>query len=165
MDGRNGGAMGSNTKSKRTKEKKNNVVTMTPKEFGDDAAAVENSDEAAAEKTPGDAERKTTEKEDKKEHKKEHKGARKALRHAVKKAVKENCGPIAARLVKKAESGDTKSAELMVSLMEKKKKGGDGDFDYDGPSLAEQLAAEPSWDEMQEEKRLASEKATRIAAA
>jgi hypothetical protein len=150
---------------KKAKEKKSNVLTMPLNDGGEDAAAIENSEETTAEMKPIDGERKTTEKEDKEERKKEHKGARKALRHAVKRAVKENCGPIAASLVKKTENGDMKSAELMVALMEKKKKGVDDDFDYDGPSLAEQLAAEPSWDEMQEEKRQASEKAKRTVAA
>lgn len=165
MGGRNGGAMGKCGKGKRTKEKKNNVVTMPPKEVGDDAAAIKNSDEAAAGKRPRDGKRKTKEKEEKKERNKFGKGARKALRHAVKKKVKERSDTIAAKLVEKTEGGDMRSADMVLALMEKKKKGGEDDFDYDGPSLAEQLAAEPSWDEMQEEKRLASEKATKIAAA
>jgi hypothetical protein len=157
--------MGKSDTGKKTKEKKSNVVTMPPKDGGEDAAAVENSDETAAGKKPRNGKRKTTEKEGKKERKKKHKGARKALRHAVKRAVKENCGPIAARLVKNTEDGDMRSADMVLALMEKKKKGGDEDFDRDGPSLAEQLAAEPSWDEVQEEKRIASERATRIVAA
>src|SRR5271169_2717180 len=114
MGGRNGGAMGKRSTGKKNREKKNNVLTMLPKEFGDDAA-VENCEETAAEKKPRNGKRKTTEKEDKKERKKSGKGARKALRHAVKKEVKENCGPIAARLVKKAESGDMRSADMVLA--------------------------------------------------
>ena len=127
--------------------------------------ATKNGEETAAEKKPKDGKRKTTEKGDKKERKKAGKGARKALRHAVKKKVKERSDTIAAGLVKKTEDGDMRSADMVLALMEKKKKSGEDDFDYDGPSLAEQLAAEPSWDEMQEEKRIAREKATKIAAA
>lgn len=161
--------MGQRGSGKKKKEKKSNVLTMPTKEVGEDAAAVEDREKKAAEKKPRNGKRKTTKKEDKKARKKsgkgDHKGARKALRHAVKKEVKENCGPIAARLVSQTKGGDMKSAEIMVALMEKKKKSGDDDFDHDGPSLAEQLAAEPSWDEMQEEKRKKSEKARGIAAA
>jgi hypothetical protein len=164
MGGRNGGPMGKGSTGKKTKEKKGNVVTMPLNDGGEDAA-VENREETAAEKKPKNGKRKTTEKEDKKERKKKRKGARKALRHAVKREVKENCGPIAATLVNQTKRGDMKSAQIMVALMEKKKKGGDDDFDYDGPSLAEQLAAEPSWDEMQEEKRMARERTKGKAAA
>ncbi len=44
-----------------------------------------------------------------------------------------------------------------MDLMEKKKKkNGDGDSEPDGPSLAEQLAG-PSWEDLQEAKRIVSE--------
>lgn len=167
MGGRNGGAMSKSGTGKRTKGKKSNVVTMPPKKFGDDAAAIENSEEAAAGKKPRNSKRKTREKEDKKERKKSGKGngARRALRHAAKKTVKENCDAIAETLMKGTKRGDWRSADRLIELMEKKKKSGDDDFDYDGPSLAEQLAAEPSWDEVQEEKRMARERATGIVAA
>jgi vacuolar-type H+-ATPase subunit E/Vma4 len=138
---------------------------MSTKEVGEDAAAVENREEKAAEKKPRNGKRKTTEKEDKKKRKKSGKGARKALRHAVKKVVNENYDAIAETLMKGTKSGDLRSTDRLIELMEKKKKSGDDDFDHDGPSLAEQLAAEPSWDEMQEEKRIASERAKRVVAA
>ncbi|MGA9062252.1 MAG: hypothetical protein WB341_11365, partial [Terracidiphilus sp.] len=116
--------------------------------------------EKAAAKKPGKGKKKATKKGDKEEYK----GAKKALRHAVKKVVKENCGPIAESLVTQTVGGDMRSAEMVLSLMEKKKDGED-DEGWDGPSLVEKLAAEPSWDEVQEAKRKASEKEVEVVAA
>ena len=61
-------------------------------------------------------------------------------------------------LVDQTEKGDMRSAAMVMDLMEKKKKkDGEDEAEPDGPSLAEQLAG-PSWDELQEAKRIAREK-------
>jgi hypothetical protein len=115
----------------------------------------------AAAKKPGKAEEKATKKIDKKKRK----GARKALRHAVQREVKENCGGIARTLVNQTRKGDMRSAAMVMDLMEKKKKtDGEGDAQPEGPSLAEQLAG-PSWDELQEAKRIVSERDAKTEAA
>ena len=81
----------------------------------------------------------------------DYKGARKKLRHAVKAAVKAKSAELAQRLVKKAEEGDMRGAEMMLSLIEKKKPGKDGKTKKrSGPSWAELLASEPEWDETAE---------------
>jgi hypothetical protein len=78
----------------------------------------------------------------------DHKGARKLLRHAVKAVVKVKSAEIAQKLVSKAEEGDMRGAEMMLSLIEKKKKQGkEPKKKRSGPSLAELLASEPEWDE------------------
>jgi hypothetical protein len=85
----------------------------------------------------------------------DYKGARKKLRHAVKAVVKVKSGLIAEKLVSKAEAGDMRGTEMMLSLIEKKKPGKDAKKKKkrDGPSWAELLASEPEWDESMEEDR------------
>jgi hypothetical protein len=114
----------------------------------------------AAAKKPGRGKKTAT----KKIGKKKHKGAGKALRHAVQREVKENCGRIAVTLVKQTHGGDMRSAAMVMDLMEKKKKGAEGETEPDGPSLAEQLAG-PTWAELQEAKRIVSEKDAKTEAA
>ena len=56
-----------------------------------------------------------------------------------------------------AQLGNMRSADMMMALMEKKKKkGGEGEAEPGGPSLAEQLAG-PSWADLREAKRIVSE--------
>ena len=82
----------------------------------------------------------------------DYKGARKKLRHAVKAAVKAKSAELAQKLVSKAEEGDMRGAEMMLSLIEKKKPAKDGKTKKrSGPSWAELLASEPEWDESAEE--------------
>ena len=82
--------------------------------------------------------------------KKRAKGAKKALRLEVRVKVKENCKEFAKQLVDHASNGDMRSAAMAISLMDKKKKNGE-DHDWDGPSIAELLAAEPPWEEDKEQ--------------
>jgi hypothetical protein len=84
-------------------------------------------------------------------------GAKKALREAVKKVVQEECEGIARSLVNRTKDGDMRSAKLVMTLMGKKKDGGD-DTASDGPSAAELLASEPEWDEEEEKKQEAENK-------
>jgi hypothetical protein len=90
----------------------------------------------------------------------DYKGARKKLRHAVKAVVKAKSSTIAEKLVSKAELGDIRGTEMMLSLIEKKKQGKDEKKKKkrEGPSWAELLASEPDWDETVEddEKKLAA---------
>ena len=83
----------------------------------------------------------------------DYKGARKKLRHAVKAVVKVKSGLIAEKLVSKAEAGDMRGTEMMLSLIEKKKPGKDAKKKKkrEGPSWAELLASEPEWDESMED--------------
>jgi hypothetical protein len=83
---------------------------------------------------------------------KDHKGARKALRHAVKAAVKEQKTKIAKTLVDKAMEGNTRSAEMMLELMHKKKKDGEGGKKkkQKGASWAQLLALEDEYDKSAE---------------
>jgi len=83
----------------------------------------------------------------------DYKGARKKLRHAVKAVVKNKSGAIAETLVSKAEKGDMRGTEMMLSLIEKKKQGKDAKKKKkrSGPSWAELLASEPEWDESMED--------------
>lgn len=77
----------------------------------------------------------------------DYKGARKKLRHAVKAAVKAKSVELAQKLVSKAEEGDMRGAEMMLSLIEKKKQGKEVKTKKrGGPSWAELLASEPEWD-------------------
>ena len=79
------------------------------------------------------------------------KGARKALRKAMKAKVKEECKEIAITLVNKVKAGDMRSAEMMMSLVERKKKDGkEAQKKRDGLSDAELMASEPEWDAEQE---------------
>lgn len=78
----------------------------------------------------------------------DYKGARKQLRHAVKAVVKANTARLARKMVEKAQDGDIRGAEMMLSLIEKKKAGKEGKKKKrDGPSWAELLASEPEWDD------------------
>lgn len=73
------------------------------------------------------------------------KGARRALRLAMKEAVKAECKQIAETLLDKVKCGNVRCAELMMSLIEKKK---DGDSvkkkKRDGPSDAELMMMDES---------------------
>jgi hypothetical protein len=91
------------------------------------------------------AEEKRKEKEEK--EKKEGKGAKKALRHAVKAVMRKGCTGFATSLMSQAKDGKIRSTEIMLSLMEKRKKDGENDVGWDGLSIAAKLAAEPEWDE------------------
>ena len=83
----------------------------------------------------------------------DYKGARKVLRHAVKAVVKVKSEAIAKKLVSKAEAGDPRGTEMILSLIEKKKQDKDAKKKKkrSGPSWAELLASEPEWDESMEE--------------
>jgi hypothetical protein len=141
--------------------KKSRSVKTSRKDSGGTTKARGKSKKNAAPKKPGKAERKATKKNDKKKRK----GAKKALRHAVQREVKEKCGEIAERLVDRTQEGDMRSAAMVMELMvKKKKKDGEGDAEPAGPSLAEQLAG-PSWDELQEAKRIVSEREAKTEAA
>jgi hypothetical protein len=152
VGGRNGGEMEKRSLEMETYEKKSRAVKGPRKNSGEATKARGPSEKNAAAKKPGKAEKKATKKNDKKRRK----GARKALRRAVQREVKENCGQIAVTLVTQTRGGDMRSADMVMALMEKKKKGGEGDSESGGPSLADQLAG-PSWDELQEAKRIVSE--------
>jgi hypothetical protein len=121
-------------KSKRDKKKdamKNKVVTMPQRSGGKDTEETE---------------------EDEKK-----KPAKKGLRGTAKKIVTEDSGEFVLRLTERAKQGDVQSAEVVVALMEKRKKeGGEGDGP-DEPSLAEQLMAGPTWEEVLEARRKAKE--------
>ncbi len=81
----------------------------------------------------------------------DYKGARKKLRHAVKAVVKVKSEVIAKKLVNKAEKGDIRGTEMMLSLIEKKQgKNPKKKKKRSGPSWAELLASEPEWDESME---------------
>src|ERR1700728_1864759 len=147
MVGQNGGAMGKSDLEKKNDEKKNKVVNMPHRDGGKNAVERENGRKKAAKKPKRSKWKPAREIE-----KDDHKGARKALRHAVKKEVKANCDRIAETLVNGTQNGDMRSAEMVMALMEKKKKDSDND-EPDGPSLAEQLTAGPSWDDVVEARR------------
>jgi hypothetical protein len=152
VGGRNGGEMEKSSLEMKTKGKKSRAVKRPRKNSGEAAKAGEKSKEKAAKKPEKDKKKST-----KKIRKEEYKGARKALRHAVQKEVKARSGSIATTLVDKTASGDMRSTAIVMELMEKKKKDGERDTEPEGPSLAEQLAG-PSWDELQEAKRIVSER-------
>lgn len=161
MDGRNGGEMEKTSLDKDTHEKKSRAVKTPRKGNVETTKARGKSKKNAAPKQPGKAERKATKKNDRKKRK----GAKKALRHAVQREVKEKCGKIAETLVNQTQDGDMRSAAMVIDLMEKKKKkDGERENEPDGPSLAEQLAG-PSWDELQEAKRIVSERGMKTEAA
>lgn len=152
--------MGKSSQERETNEKKIRTVKRPGKNSGEAAKARETGEKDAAAKKPGKAEKKAA----KKNAKKKRKGARKALRHAVQREVKENCGLIASSLVSQTQLGNMRSADMVMALMEKKKKGGEGDAEPEGPSLAEQLAG-PSWADLQEAKRIVSEREAKTEAA
>jgi hypothetical protein len=161
MGGRNGGEMEKSSRELERNGKKSRKVKRPQKSSGEAAKTRGTSKKNAAAKKPGKAEKKATKKIDKKKRK----GARKALRHAVQREVKENCGEIAHTLVDQTQKGDMRSAAMVMDLMEKKKKkDGEGDAQADGPSLAEQLAG-PSWNDLQEAKRMVSERDAKTEAA
>jgi hypothetical protein len=140
--------MGKSKLTRKKQEAKSMVVTIPRRGGGKNAEAGGDGDEKAAAETPDKSKKKATE-EDEKE---ESKGAKKALRHAVKKVVKENSGPIADALVKETENGDMRSAAMVLSLIEKKKKKDGEDDDWDGPSLSEILVPDQLWREKAEAK-------------
>ncbi len=81
----------------------------------------------------------------------DYKGARKKLRHAVKAVVKANSDTLAEKIVGKAQDGDVRGAEMMLSLIEKMKPGKEAKKKKrEGPSWAELLASEPEWDEAED---------------
>ena len=140
MGGRNGGAMTKSKLGQKKHETKDKVVTMPRTDGGEEAEAGANGDEKAAAEKPGERNAtETIEKED-------HKGAKKALSHAVKKVVKKSKEQIADSLVTNAVKGDMRCAAMVLSLMEKKKDGEDDD-DWDGPSLADILVPGQLWRE------------------
>ncbi len=143
MGGRNGGGMeiaGANV-NKKKQEAKNKVVTMPPANGGKELEEDEKGGEKAAAKK-GD--------------KKEGKGGSKALRREVNKVVKGRKEKFADKLVDEAEEGDVRCAALVLSLMEKKKKDGEDDDDWDGPGLAD-LLVPGQWQEKLAAKKAAKE--------
>ena len=150
MGGRNGEEMAKSSLEMEANEKKCRTVKRLGKNSSE-ARLTSRKNAAAYE--PGKAENTVA----KKNAKKKRKGAKKALRHAVQREVKEQCSKIAESLVSQAQLGNMRSADMMMALMEKKKKkGGEGEAEPGGPSLAEQLAG-PSWADLQEAKRIVSE--------
>jgi hypothetical protein len=143
-----------------TREEKTTAVKKPRKKRDEAAKEAGKGKRKAVAKKPGRGKKTAT----KRIGKKKHKGAGKALRHAVQREVKENCGKIAVTLVSQTRGGDMRSAAMVMDLMEKKKKSAEGETEPDGPSLAEQLAG-PSWDELQEAKRIVSEKEAKTEAA
>jgi hypothetical protein len=150
--------------------KKSKVVTMPRRDGGEGADEAEKDKKKVAARKPKSggaketkARKKTAAKKLKKE---EYKGSKKELRHWAKKVVKENSDAIAGELGAKARKGDLQSTEMLLDLMEKKKKkkGGEGD-DIDGPSLADQLMAGPTWEEVLEARRQAKEEEEAASAA
>lgn len=78
----------------------------------------------------------------------DYKGARKKLRHAVKAVVKANTTALAKKIVQKAQGGDTRGTEMMLTLIDKKKAGKEPKKKKrEGPSWVELLVSEPEWDE------------------
>jgi hypothetical protein len=160
VGGRNGGEMEKSSLEMKTNGKKSRAVKR-PRGKSGEATKVGKSKNNAVARKPGKAERKATKKDDKKKRK----GAKKALRHAVQREVKENCGQIAVTLVSQTQKGDMRSAAMVIDLMEKKKKKDcEKETEPDGPTLAEQLAG-PSWADLQEAKRIVSERETKTEAA
>jgi hypothetical protein len=149
--------MAKGKRSTETKAKENKVVTMPRRGRGktEDGGEKEKFEPImrtsalvrSSDRSGKNAE--TLEKED-------YKGATKKLRHWVEKEVKEQSHDLARNLVETAKSGDVRCAAMVLSIMEKKKKGGSGD-DGDEPSLAEQLMAGPTWEEVLEARRKAKE--------
>lgn len=124
--------MGRRKRDTKGAAKKNKVVTMPRPDGGEEAEET------------GKGEKKTS--------------AKKALRRAVKELVKRDPDKFAEKLMDKAEQGDLHTTEFLLELMEKKKKkGGEGDDGLDEPSLAEQLMAGPTWEDVLEARRKAKE--------
>ncbi len=137
-------------KCRLDEDEKKSKAAKAPKKTGgtNRAKAGGSGGKKAAAKKRATGKPKTPEPDDKAEYR----GAKKALRRAVKKVVKAKCDAIAQTLVEKTEGGDMRSAALVITLMDKKKDGGD-DEASDGPSAAELLASEPEWDEEAEKKQ------------
>jgi hypothetical protein len=119
-----------------------------PKKAGKETAkAGESGQEPTAEEKPKrtkkSAAKRTAEKEQ--EGNQATKGARKALRKAVKKAVKEECDRIAKALVEQTKKGNTRSTEMMISLIEKKKDD-EGSKRHGGLTAADLLGSEEEWE-------------------
>ncbi|MGA2754006.1 MAG: hypothetical protein ABSE53_09560 [Terracidiphilus sp.] len=151
--------MGKSKVGKEKHEQKSKVVTMPRTDGGEDAEAGGNGEEKDAAEKPGRG--KATETIEK-EH---HKGASKALRHAVKKAVKESKGQIADSLVTRTVGGDMHCAAFVMELMEKKKKDGEDDDDWDGPGLADILVPGQLWREKTATKQTENEEGEKTEAA
>jgi len=152
VGGRNGGEMGKSSLETETNGNKCGAVKIPQKNSGEAARPRGIGKKKAAAKKPGRGKKKATNEIGKKKHK----GAGKALRHAVQREVKEKCGKIAETLVNQTQDGDMVSAAMVMDLMEKKKRDGEGETEEDGPSLAEQLGG-PSWVDLQEARRIVSE--------
>ena len=131
MSGGNGGAMGKSKRDTENAAKKNKVVTMPRRDSG----------EKTKEADKG----------------KEKPSAKKTLRHAANELVKNDSGELADKLLEKAKKGNRHSAEMLLELIEKKRKMSGGDDNPDEPSLAEQLMEGPTWEEVMEARRLARE--------
>ena len=73
--------------------------------------------------------------------------ARQVLRKAVKEQIKVESDEIASALVDKVMSGDKRSAEMMLSLIQKKKNKGDGASKrHGGLTTADLLGSEDEWE-------------------
>ena len=177
MGGQNGGQMGRSKLDIKKRAEKSNVAEMPLRDGGAETteaggngkkkavakrkAIADKKTQAVMEKRKAGAKKTKRSKKaasEKVEDKEEHKGAKNALRKAVKKTVKESSTTIAESLVKHAEDGDIRCAELVLSLMQKEKDGGDDEDDV--PNVAEMLANEPSWAETIEAMRKAKENET-----
>jgi hypothetical protein len=73
------------------------------------------------------------------------------LRQAADRRVGRNSKKLADLLTEKALKGDLASTKVLVGLAERKKPSQEPAKKRRGPSLAEQLAAEPQWVEEQED--------------
>jgi hypothetical protein len=74
------------------------------------------------------------------------KKARKALRKAMKNAVREKSAQIATALVNEVINGDKRSADMMISFIEKKKKDGGTPNRHGGLTAADLLGSEEEWE-------------------
>jgi hypothetical protein len=74
------------------------------------------------------------------------KKARKALRKAMKNAVREKSAQIATALVNEVINGDKRSADMMISFIEKKKKDGGTSSRHGGLTAADLLGSEEEWE-------------------
>ena len=170
VGGRNGGAMNESKRVTEKAAKKNKVVTITRTDDRENAKETEPGEKKSAGKPRSGSAKETKPKESKKTaaqkpKKEECQGSKKDLRHWAKKVVKDNCEVITKELASNAKHGDWESTEKLLELMERDKKGGEGDDGLDGPSLAEQLMEGPTWEEVLEARRLAREEEEAAAAA
>jgi hypothetical protein len=162
--------MGRKTQDTNKAEENNKVVTMPQTGSGKDGEETEKSKKKTAAKKTGPRNCKKDARKSDEEgpaaglEKKEGKGSKKGLRHWVKKLVKDDAEAIAGRLLEETKAGDARSAATVLSLMEKKRKGGEDDG-FDGPSLADQLMEGPTWEEVLEARRKAREEEEKTEAA